>query len=668
MLIEAEAARPAEVLKLDPIHDLAVIRRTVPLPTSVANFSPTDEERADARMAVAGHCVVDGDEEQPQPRYLLAVGSWIGHFTRSDSVPLGLLDCKGVFPGMSGAPVRRLSDDAVVGIVSARYNTADGWGRDSVWVARCEDLAALLDDVSPIALGDKPLAGPIDLVITVGQEAVSLEGPGLHVQEKHRGITPSLTNAMADLRRDREASAPDSVGIALKAKQVSQALYGVGRALAESFFQPSLAEHLSSFLAQAADRDASVRLGILSSCHGNLPWEALLDPSSGKPLILRPNINLYRRGEARPPAPNPGPLRIVVAISAPTYGGGPVLDYERELRNVVAAVRGARANDATVHLVSFATSAAISTAIKEHRPHVLHISAHGAPGVLMLENDLGEAHNITPEDLATIVAGNGFVPSVVTLSSCSSAVSTEEAPSFEQSLMAAGVSAVIGTHGLVTDRYATSLFARVYSELSADQRMDVIEALANARRAINEELESPVHGGHRIGILGEWTVASVSAGNSTVRLDFSGQRLPRDRTSAGIELPGLRLRDIGDFVGRRSELRRLPQVLTAEDGESVLIYGIGGIGKSTLAAEIVRRVLELRPGTLVGAIHGRVDIERIIAKVSTDLISCSLSQDSESQRHMELLTRSRMEDLRWRDRLKALGEVQTQACAITQTP
>ena len=137
---------------------------------------------------------------------------------------------------MSGAPVRRLSDDAVVGIISARYNTADGWGRDSVWVARCEDLAALLEDISPIAIGDKPLTGPIDLVITVDQEAVTLEGPGLHIKEKHRGVTPSLTNAIADLRRDRDAPASDSVGVALKTKQISQALYGVGRALAESFF------------------------------------------------------------------------------------------------------------------------------------------------------------------------------------------------------------------------------------------------------------------------------------------------------------------------------------------------------------------------------------------------------------------------------------------------
>lgn len=36
---------------------------------------------------------------------------------------------------MSGAPVRRLADDVVVGVVCARYNSADGWLAHSVWVA-----------------------------------------------------------------------------------------------------------------------------------------------------------------------------------------------------------------------------------------------------------------------------------------------------------------------------------------------------------------------------------------------------------------------------------------------------------------------------------------------------------------------------------------------------
>src|SRR5207248_1062312 len=73
-----------------------------------------------------------------------------------------------------------------------------------------------------------------------------------------------------------------------------------------------------------------------------LPWEAMPDPAEQRPLALHPLITAYRLTRAGAAREIPGPLRIVVAIAAPDEGGGPVLDYERELRDVVAAVRGAR--------------------------------------------------------------------------------------------------------------------------------------------------------------------------------------------------------------------------------------------------------------------------------------------------------------------------------------
>lgn len=48
-----------------------------------------------------------------------------------------------VLQGMSGAPVRRRKDGSVVGVVSARYNTIDGWFSNSVWVARTAELREL---------------------------------------------------------------------------------------------------------------------------------------------------------------------------------------------------------------------------------------------------------------------------------------------------------------------------------------------------------------------------------------------------------------------------------------------------------------------------------------------------------------------------------------------
>ena len=57
-----------------------------------------------------------------------------------------------------------------------------------------------------------------------------------------------------------------------------------------------------------------------------------------------------------------------------------MLDYERELRNVLAAVRAARQDAADVRVVPFATTAAIRAELDRGPAHVLHLSGHGSPG------------------------------------------------------------------------------------------------------------------------------------------------------------------------------------------------------------------------------------------------------------------------------------------------
>jgi len=115
---------------------------------------------------------------------------------------------------------------------------------------------------------------------------------------------------------------------------------------------------------------------------------------SGRPLALHPLVTMYRKLTAQPVRAVPGPLRIVVAIAAPDTGGGSMLDYERELRNVLAAVRGARAGDAQVRVVPFASTAAIRAALAQEAAHVLHLSGHGEPGTLVLEDESGAARSV----------------------------------------------------------------------------------------------------------------------------------------------------------------------------------------------------------------------------------------------------------------------------------
>ncbi|MEW1861311.1 trypsin-like peptidase domain-containing protein [Streptomyces sp. NPDC088194] len=137
---------PAQVVAVDVPRDLAVVRRAEPLAESVpVSLHP---------VAFQADVVVTGVAEVDDPGHgyqsLDAPGSWQGGTMRDDQVMLWRVRSADVMPGMSGAPVLRLADGAAVGVVSARYNSADGWLRDSVWVARVEDVAVLLSTVPGI--------------------------------------------------------------------------------------------------------------------------------------------------------------------------------------------------------------------------------------------------------------------------------------------------------------------------------------------------------------------------------------------------------------------------------------------------------------------------------------------------------------------------------------
>ena len=62
---------------------------------------------------------------------------------------------------------------------------------------------------------------------------------------------------------------------------------------------------------------------------------------------------------------------------------------------------------------------------------------------------------------------------------------------------------------------------------------------------------------------------------------------------------GLLARQVGEFVGRRREQRRWPVELVGPGVAGLVLHGIGGVGKTTLAAELARRIVERKPDRLV---------------------------------------------------------------------
>ncbi|GHJ37716.1 serine protease [Streptomyces sp. TS71-3] len=137
------------VTAVDAVHDLAVIRAERGLPSSVTGWARAEIQEPGTEVLVTGVPEVPDEHDY---RHLDTRGTYEGGTLRDDEVPLARIRADAVFRGMSGAPVRRMRDDRVVGVLIARYNSADDWLRNSTWAARSEDLARLLAGTAPISL------------------------------------------------------------------------------------------------------------------------------------------------------------------------------------------------------------------------------------------------------------------------------------------------------------------------------------------------------------------------------------------------------------------------------------------------------------------------------------------------------------------------------------
>ena len=217
------------------------------------------------------------------------------------------------------------------------------------------------------------------------------------------GCAPGLAEAVDEARRARARAGqvldpqPQAGG---PAGELS--LARAGRLLGESFLPGPVAAELGRVLARggAGASAGAARPGGAAGA-GRAAVGGAARPGRPRPAgaaSAGPPVPQGRgRGAARV---LPGPLRIVVAIAAPEDSGGGLLDYERDLRNVIAAVRAARQDDADVRVVPFATTAAIRAELDRAPAHVLHIYGHGQPGQLELEDEDGSARLVSADEFA----------------------------------------------------------------------------------------------------------------------------------------------------------------------------------------------------------------------------------------------------------------------------
>jgi len=674
-LAETGPVIEGRVRRADTVIDLALVEIDgAAWATPPAELADSEDVKPKEVVVVAGAAKLADAREDAALIASSTTGSWDMGGLRNDSLYLAKIIAPGVLRNMSGAPVIRAKDSPVGGLGTSRYNSADGWARDMVWVVRSRTIEQFCRPlIGPLLPSPPAPTQAVHVVLRPTQETVSLVCKELGISEVEpcRGARSRLFPAserlrlarrgLADARRSGGRAPGGQVG---EPTPLLDALEEIGSLMGEVFLPGAVGEALTRILTKARSQTIYVEFAVdLTECPElrGLPWEGLRHPGVDGPLALHPLVVFYRLAVASPtPRRVEGPLRIVVAIAAP-LDGEPKLDYESELRNIVTSVREAKAGGAEVRIVTFATTAEINKALGAGDVHVLHISCHGSAGRLVLEDENGGARLVDARTLIEEAIPPGKMPPVICLSACDTNVTDRSGglPAVADELVSSGAPAVIGTETSVSDRYATLVFARVYAELAkATEQPDPATALAAARRQVLRACENSERSRDRHEqVLSGWSVVTIQAASSReVLFDPTAARPSRNDSSPVVsevgDLPAL---SPGSFVGRRREQLEIPRFLADENRGGVVLHGIGGIGKTSLANEILRRVGEQRDGvvfvTLSGAVTAEEVLQEIIAKLRIDAYSQGQLPDPRFLGKLEIIGDPRID---WNSRIGLL--------------
>jgi tetratricopeptide (TPR) repeat protein len=530
----------------------------------------------------------------------------------------------------------------------------------------------------PPGSGFRP-QGPLQRRLSISRiEVALLEDGASPITHQPQGIDHVTEQRLWELNRARQRRLPEGSPLHRAGQSGSEGTVDsplhhhsleAGAALTRVFLTGEAGQQLRTVVEEATRQGSSLELGLEVSDETlvHLPWETLRVPAAdgapGLPLALHPQIHFSRvvAGLGATPAVHiPGPLRILVVVGSPEKQNvrGELLDMERELARILDAVEPARkSGKAFVRVLETGSVKAMREALSTQRYHIVHISCHAAPGMLILENDDGEEDRVTAARLwqEALVPDHG-VPLLV-LAGCATALSgqqqgdekdtTTHLPSLAQELLAHGVPAVVAMQAAVGDVYATTLCAELYHALATHHQTTPLAALSYARHQVEAARKRELELSKRED-LGQW---------ATPTLYLRGPSLPLYDATAPFEqiaLPpeprlaqGVIVRRVGDFVGRRHEQRVIRRALRDPERAGVLLHAIGGVGKSSLAAQVLQQLAA--EGRLLVSVFGEVAPDTVLAEIGEQLwLYCMAKESDEEYQKSEEKHQKSDEERRWR--------------------
>ena len=271
------------------------------------------------------------------------------------------------------------------------------------------------------------------------------------------------------------------------------------------------------------------------------------------------------------------------------------------------------------HGIAFAEMGTVTDLVslaEKMEPQAIHFSGHGVPGQIVFEDELGCSQKVRVDELVSRLnnrlaqAGKQKrFPRVFFLASCHGLSGTAsadavagtrsaeerqsrdlgaalgEGPSTAAALHRAGFAQVLGYFGPVGDTLCTRAEAVFYGALA--QGKTTLQATSECRQSLREPLQS---GEQKIRYPLAWVQLALyhRGPDHALALPGSTQAMPpqwRDKISVS-GLPCL----ANGFIGRRA-LQHLVRRRVHAGQRLLLLYGLGGVGKTALATQLLRNVL-----------------------------------------------------------------------------
>ncbi|MEH2310959.1 MAG: tetratricopeptide repeat protein [Nostoc sp.] len=321
----------------------------------------------------------------------------------------------------------------------------------------------------------------------------------------------------------------------------------------------------------------------------HLPWEVLHDGEDFLVKRVNPVVLPLRwiEKETEPFSVEARQLRVLFMATDPE-DVQPKLEFEQEEARILADTR-----DFAVDL-RVEESGCVSELGKVWSRYlddfdVFHLTGHAsikdeAPYTpyFITETEIGDRHETTAAELAEVFRFR--FPKLVFLSGCRTGQAPDKGavPSMAEALIAQGARAVLSWGRPVEDRTATAAAAHLYGKLAAGYQL--VQALASTYQQL---FKQNVRDWHllRLYVQGECPGALVEVLRD---LPLSAPE-PAYQQFLDPDTQQVRVAKPSEFVGRRRTLQRCLKAIRTSLG--VLIHGLGGVGKSTVTARLLERMV-----------------------------------------------------------------------------